>query len=100
MLRKSIVFTSAILLVIIASSTIASAWLLTRTTEKRTSQYYVGTNNLYSVDEGWIRSNKKDGIETFYRYEKIGTDKFEVEVKIANYRSKAVKVSVQVQYKS
>jgi hypothetical protein len=48
----------------------------------------------------WIRSDKKDEIETFYQYEKVGTDRFEVRVKAINYRRKAIKLIVQVEHKN
>ena len=92
--------TSATLLIITAYSPLGSAQLIAEANEKYKIQRYVEMNRLSSVNEGWTRSAKKDDIETFYRYEKTGSDKFQVEVKIVNNRTKSVKVRVQVQYKS
>jgi hypothetical protein len=58
------------------------------------------TNRVTSASppEGaWIRSDKTDDIETFYSYRKIGTDRFEVAVKVVNHRQKTVKVIVALQ---
>jgi hypothetical protein len=48
----------------------------------------------------WRASEKKDDIETFYRVEKVGTDSFEVTIRIDNNRPKAVKVITAVQYRN
>jgi hypothetical protein len=90
--------TSATLLTITALT--SPAPLITQANEKYKMHCYGETNSLSSVDEGWTRSDKQDDIETFYRYEKIGSDTFQVEVKIVNNRPKSVKVRVQVQYES
>ena len=91
MLRRLMLSTTAILLMIVTSSKLGSAQLI---------HHYGEMSSLLSVNEGWTRSDKQDDIEAFYRYEKTGSDKFQVEVKIVNNRSKAVKVQVQVLYAS
>ena len=48
----------------------------------------------------WKSSEKKDDIETFYQVEKVGTDSFEVTIKIKNNRSKEIKVEAAVLYKT
>jgi hypothetical protein len=55
---------------------------------------------VFPQSQEWIRSDQKDEIETFYQFEKIGTDRFEVKMMIRNNRSKDVRVHVQVQYES
>lgn len=92
MFRRLMLSTSATLLMITAFGTSGSAQL--------SIHYYGVTESLPSVDESWTRSAKQDDIETFYRYEKTGSDTFQVEVKIVNNRPKSVKVRVQVQYDS
>jgi hypothetical protein len=48
----------------------------------------------------WKASEKKDEIETFYQVEKVGTDSFEVTIKIKNNRYKEVIVETAVLYKT
>lgn len=48
----------------------------------------------------WKSSEKKDNIETLYQVEKVGTDSFEVTIKIKNNRSKEVKIETAVLYKT
>lgn len=48
----------------------------------------------------WKSSEKKDGIETFYQVEKVGTDSFEVTIKMRNNRPKEVIVEAAVLYKT
>jgi hypothetical protein len=44
------------------------------------------------------QSQQKDDIQTSYKSEKVGSDKFEVTVRVTNNRPKAVRVVVQIQY--
>jgi hypothetical protein len=88
------------LLPIIASSTVGTTKLMTQEYGKYKTKCHIETSSFYSVGEGWMRSDKEDDIETFYRYEKTGSDKFQVDIKIVNNRSKPVRVRAQVQYKS
>ncbi|MGI8468577.1 MAG: hypothetical protein ACR2N3_08995 [Pyrinomonadaceae bacterium] len=53
-----------------------------------------------SQDKDWISSEKKDDLETFYRVEKVGTDTYEVTVRIDNNRPKTINVEVMVLYKT
>lgn len=48
----------------------------------------------------WKSSEKRDNIETYYQVEKVGTDSFEVTIKIKNNRSKEVKVEAKVLFKT
>lgn len=50
--------------------------------------------------EEWTRSHKEDGIETFYKAEKIGTDRFEVRARVYNTRPRAIRVRIRLEYKS
>jgi hypothetical protein len=49
--------------------------------------------------EDWIAGYKTDDIEAFYRFEKSGSDTYEVEVKVINRRAKDVDVVIKIEQK-
>jgi hypothetical protein len=59
-----------------------------------------GAKPVAADSDDWKRSDKKDDIETYYQVDKVASDRFVVSVRVNNYRRIAVKVIVQVKYKS
>jgi len=52
--------------------------------------------NYVSAQSGWVSSQKTDGIEVFYRFEKSGSRTLEVEVKVTNRRAKPIDVVIKI----
>lgn len=50
-------------------------------------------------DADWIRSFKADDIEIFYQTEKVGSENYEVKIKVVNNRSKAIRVWTRIKNK-
>jgi hypothetical protein len=57
-------------------------------------------NVVLHKDDEWTRSYKEDDIEIFYQAEKVGTNKFEVKIKVVNNRSKAIRVQTRIKMKN
>ena len=55
--------------------------------------------SIFAQSSEWIAADKIDDIEAFYRFEKSGSNSYEVEVKVINHRAKSVDVIVKFEQK-